>query len=357
MVFRPSLPYARPIGQYRAMKQAPLLPDRHKQQDIFICNVLDSIPKDDMGSMEHPMFSLSTKPDHRVRHYEHNDNTVTIKPGSDGLATIMDKDILIFCTSQLVAALNEGREVSRTVRLTAHNLLVFTNRLTNGRSYERLKAAFDRLATTYITTSLETGGKRIDRGFGIIDSWEIVRETASGRMEAVEVTLSEWLYNSILGREVLTISRDYFRLRQPIERRLYEFARKHCGNQKQWIVGLKTLHKKTGTSGTLREFRRKVKDIAETNHLPDYRLSLDGADNAVFIKRAEDKPKIQTRRGPRLRTDTYLKAKKAAPGLDVYYLEQEWLDWWHESGEPDLRTPDGAFINFCKKRYARQFQS
>lgn len=278
------------------MKQAPLLPDRHKQQDIFLCNVLDSIPKDDMGSMEHPMFSLSTKPDHRVRHYEHNNNTVTIKPGSDGLATIMDKDILIFCTSQLVAALNEGREVSRTVRLTAHNLLVFTNRLTNGRSYERLRAAFDRLTTTYITTSLETGGKRIDRGFGIIDSWEIVRETASGRMEAVEVTLSEWLYNAILGREVLTLSRDYFRLRKPIERRLYELARKHCGNQKKWIVNLKTLHKKTGASCTLRKFRENLNPILANNVLPDYRIDLDDAGNAIFTKRSEDKPKMQARR-------------------------------------------------------------
>jgi len=26
------------------------------------------------------------------------------------------------------------------------------------------------------------------------------------------------------------ISNDYFRLRRPLERRLYEIARKHCGN-------------------------------------------------------------------------------------------------------------------------------
>ena len=336
------------------MQQEPLLPERHPQPDIFICNVLDSIPKDDMGSMEHPMFSLSTKPDRSIRHYEHNGNTVTIKPGADGLATIMDKDILIYCISQLVAALNEDREVSRTVRLTAHSLLVFSNRLTNGRSYERLKAAFDRLATTYITTSIETGCKRIDEGFGLIDKWKIVRETASGRMEAVEVTLSEWLYNAVLGREVLSISRDYFRLRKPIERRLYELARKHCGNQRQWTVGLKILHKKTGTSTSFKDFRQKIKRAVTTDHLPDYRIALDDADNVIFTRRSEDKPKVQTRRGPRLRTDTYLKAKKAAPGLDVYYLEQEWLDWWHESGEPELQRPDGAFINFCKKRYARQ---
>jgi hypothetical protein len=46
--------------------------------------------------MEHPMFSLSKKPDHQVRHYEHNGVHVTIKPGADGMATIWNKDILIF---------------------------------------------------------------------------------------------------------------------------------------------------------------------------------------------------------------------------------------------------------------------
>src|SRR3546814_6285608 len=40
--------------------RTPLLPVRHPNQDLFICDVLDAIPKDDMASMEHPVFSLST---------------------------------------------------------------------------------------------------------------------------------------------------------------------------------------------------------------------------------------------------------------------------------------------------------
>jgi hypothetical protein len=52
-----------------------LLPERHPTYDLFICDVLDAIPKDDMASMEHPIFSLSTKPDMRELHYEHNGNT------------------------------------------------------------------------------------------------------------------------------------------------------------------------------------------------------------------------------------------------------------------------------------------
>jgi hypothetical protein len=42
--------------------------------------------------MEHPLFTLSTKPDTAIRNYEHNGNTVRIAPSAYGLATIHDKE-------------------------------------------------------------------------------------------------------------------------------------------------------------------------------------------------------------------------------------------------------------------------
>jgi hypothetical protein len=66
----------------------PLLPVRHASLEFFDCNIFDALRyfKDDMASMEHPFFSLSTKPDMRKLHYEHNGNTITIKPSADGLS-------------------------------------------------------------------------------------------------------------------------------------------------------------------------------------------------------------------------------------------------------------------------------
>ena len=56
--------------------------------------------------MEHPIFSLATNPDLSLREYEHNGVKVSIVPSGLGLATIHDKDILIYCISQLVAKIN-----------------------------------------------------------------------------------------------------------------------------------------------------------------------------------------------------------------------------------------------------------
>jgi plasmid replication initiation protein len=202
-------------------EKEPLLPDRHRQLDFFVCDILDANPKDDLGSMEHPLFTLSKNPDTRIRLYEHNGNTVKIVPSALGLATIFDKDILIYCVSQISEAMNRGRDVSRTVQLTAYDLLVATNRDTGGRNYKLLEQAFQRLTGTRIFTNVKTAGRRVREGFGLIESYRIVEKSPKdSRMVAVEVVLSEWLYQAICAREVLTLSKDYFRLGKALERRI-----------------------------------------------------------------------------------------------------------------------------------------
>jgi plasmid replication initiation protein len=230
-------------------KNTSLYPVRHPTPDFFVCDIFDAPLKDDMASMEHPIFSLSTKPDTTVRRYEHNDNMIQIAPSVLGLATIHDKDILIYCISQLIAKMNRGEAPNRTVRLKAYDLLVATNRDTGGKDYRLLKHAFERLAGTRITTDIRTNGERVISGFGLLDSWKIViKDPKTERMVEVQATLSEWMYNSILGKEVLTINRDYFLLRKPLERRIYEIARKHCGSSRMFRIDIATLYKKTGSN-------------------------------------------------------------------------------------------------------------
>src|SRR6185312_10999013 len=273
--------------------RTPLLPDRRAIQGYFICDVADAIPKDDMGSMEHPIFSLATKPDLTVREYEHNGVKIKIVPSTLGLATIHDKDILIYCISQLIAKMKSGEAPDRTLHIKARDLLVATNRNIDGRGYEQLVSALERLKGTMITTNLKTGGVENASGFGLIDSWNIMRHTDSGRMAEMRINLSDWVYNAVTKHEVLTIHRDYFRLRKPVERRIYELARKHCGQQDEWAISLDLLRKKAGSSSSEKEFRRLVGEICEEDarhhHIPDYSVTLD--DNMVrFWNRNTMKP-------------------------------------------------------------------
>ena len=216
-----------------------------------------------MGSMEHPIFSLSTKPDLSAQEYDHKGVKITITPSVLGLATIHDKDILIYCISQLVAKLNAGAQLHKTLHLKAYELLVSTNRNTDGRGYEQLEAALDRLSGTRIKTNIRTNQAAIKEGFGLIDSWKVIRNTKSERMSEIQISLSDWVFNAVLGREVLTLHRDYFRLRKPLERRIYELARKHCGQQDEWCISWNCSRKNAASASEDFEFRRLVGTIMQ----------------------------------------------------------------------------------------------
>ena len=312
--------------------------------DFFVCDFFGVSPKHDLASLEHPIFSLSTRPDRRVLTYQHNDVEVSVTPSVKGRATIFDADILIFCISQLMAALNAGRPLARKLTLTAHDLLLATGRETSGDAYRRLREAFDRLAGTRITTNIVTGSEEVTSGFGLIESWEIVRKTRGGRMVSVSVTLSEWLYNAVLHRSVLTLNRDYFSLRKPLERRIYALCRKHCGQQTQWRVSLETLLKKSGSNSPRRVFRAMVRDIIKADGLPDYSLSEAPGDIIEVTRKGQI---VDTPRRIFLKSETIRAAKSLMPGFDIYQLE---ADWQSIAARHAPRDPDAAFLGWLRKR-------
>lgn len=335
-------------------ERSPLLPDRHPQRDLFVCDIVDAAPKGDMSSMEHPVFSLSTKPDMRPRRYERGENWMEISPSRYGLTTVHDRDVLIYCISQCMAALNEGRKVQRRMRFKAHDLLVATNRQTSGRGYELLRDSLRRLKGTEIETNLRQGANEHLSGFGLINGYEIVRETRDGRMLDVEITLSDWVFDAIENNHILTLSRQYFHLRKPLERRLYELARKHCGAQPEWKIGLELLRDKCGSGSSLKEFRRLVGKIIEDDeqhaHMPDYSFAFDNDIVVVRPKRMSSQTALPLA-SLRLDPDTYHEARRCAQGWDIRVLEDEWRSWAIEKGIV-VKDADAHFLSFCRNRGA-----
>ncbi|PRP68460.1 hypothetical protein BUE93_22270 [Chromobacterium amazonense] len=259
------------------------------QPDFFELDVplLEFAFKDDIESMEAPIYSLSTRPDTKVFTWESADGRrkITISPSVDvGRATIFDKDILIYCTSQIMAAMNAGKQPSKRVRFVVSEYLRATHRGQSGDDYQRFNDAMARLRGTSITITDETDKRRRGQGFGLIDSWQVVEKLQAGRrrMVRMECTLSDWLFDAISDRKILTINPEYFDLRKPIERRLYEVARKHCGSQETWRIGLDTLRLKCGVQDQLRNFRSALRKLIAEQGIPDYGLELDDSDMVIF---------------------------------------------------------------------------
>jgi len=276
-----------------------------------------------------------------------------------GLATIYDKDILIYCISQIMHKLKQGEPVSQRVRINSRDLLIFSNRGTSGRDYMALVEALDRLEGTRIRTNIVSGDEEQIDGFGLIDASSIRRKHGlDGRLMWCEVKLSDWVFNAIRTQEVLTLHRDYFRLRKPLERRVYEIARKHCGQQDGWKIGLPLLLKKTGSQSPEKRFRQMIRHLAEHDHLPDYHVEFDSErDMVVFknrgtMKMANATPALPPWSG-RLNGDVHTEARSVAPGWDVYALEQEWRSWLADN-EITPNHPEKHFLKFCASWYAKR---
>lgn len=294
----------RPVGPRSPQGERGLMPVHHPNRDFFLCDMFDYAIKDDGVSMEAPIFSLATKPDKAIWHWESKDGSraVTVTPSVLGRATQFDKDLLIYVVSQMTEALNRDRPdaQSRTVRFRVYDYLVSTNKPTGGKEYDRLEDALERLRGTSIKTNIMTGGQRVKEGFGIVDSWKIIEKSPTDeRMIAVEVGLSKWLFNAVQAHEVLTINTDYFRLRKPLERRLYELARKHCGDQARFVIGVELLQDKCGSKSSLKEFRRVLNELIDADTLPDYRMSLDTKKKQVtFYTRDQKKLALSMTKKP-----------------------------------------------------------
>jgi len=342
-----------------------LMPERHPTPDLFICDVQDAVLKDVGEMMEHPFYSLSKKPERQIRRYQHNGNWLEIQPSAKGLATIYDKDILIYAISQIMAKLNRGEKVSRRVRISSHDLLQFTNRHTSGREYKALEDALDRLAGTRIKTNIRTAEEERISNFGLVDSGTVVRKNndLDGRLLYMEISIADWIFDAIKSQSVLTLHRDYFRLRKPLERRLYELGRKHCGHSDRWVVGVDILHKKSGSKSPLKKFRFLIKEVVENDHLPDYMVEyLKEKDQVLFINRGT-MPAPRDENGQssgravdiihQLDPDIGDKARQLVPGWDLHHVKAAFGAWWVKLGCPEVRSADAFFLKFCRSFFEK----
>jgi plasmid replication initiation protein len=275
-----------------------------EQGDLFLCNRVGLKVKDDLATMDLPVFALSKNKDLEIREYRRGNRTVKVIPSGVGAATIYDKDLLIYATTQIVDAANNGLPVSRAVVIDSGTFLAETKRGDGRASYERIHDMLMRLKGTFMETNIETGGIRQTQAFGFIEDYEILSERSRQvkapaknksrtsvditRVIRFSITLSEWMFNGILNKEILTTDVDYFKLSSGIDRRLYEIARRHCGDQPLWKINIDLLGEKLGTRRSRAKLRDDIRSTIEADCLPEYRIALDtqkNPDHVVFYTR------------------------------------------------------------------------
>jgi plasmid replication initiation protein len=244
--------------------------DERAQLELFRALPGDFAPRDAQDLMAYPFFSLGKS--RRIEPIDYRLGEVSIRvegTREHGLATIWDADVLIWAASQIVEARDAGLRTSRLMAATPYDILRFIGRGTSLHDYQRLRAAFDRLQSTTVATSIRQIGVRRLHRFSWLNEW---RERADGRGRAlgVELILPDWFYAGVLDASlVLTIDRAYFALTGGIERWLYRLVRKHAGQQSNgWRV-------KSGSLARYSDFAVDLRRIARRQALPGHRLRIE----------------------------------------------------------------------------------
>ncbi|MCB1883253.1 MAG: replication initiator protein A [Geminicoccaceae bacterium] len=250
-----------------------------KQVDLFLDSIINAPFKDDRALMEFPFFSLQKTPRMKPLVYDDGKVKIEVRPGDRGIATIWDKDVLIYLASIINDRLERGLPVERTIRFNAYNLLKVTGRGNGKRAYELILDAMFRLRSTTILTTIASGDTKERRGFGWIETFRVLeKRSAAGKqvMAACEITLNDWMFRAIVkDRRVLTIASSYFDLSMGLKRRLYELARKHCGYQDRWIITLPKLIEKCGSVLEPRFFKPQLRKVIEDDDLPEYHITMN----------------------------------------------------------------------------------
>lgn len=227
--------------------------------------------------MAFPFFALSKNAWMKPLAYATPTVSIEVRPSARGVATIYDKEIVLYIASLMALKMDAGKQVSQDFIFTAHDLFSVTGSNHSARSYGRLADALERLQGTQIKTNIEAGGEGEDGFFSWLSEARL-QYARSGkgekRLKAVKVRLCDWLFRAILrDRQVLDYASTYFQL-GPIERRIYEVARSTCVDDEPLEMDLQTLKLQIGFQNPLSNFRIAMRQITAANTIPDYDIKL-----------------------------------------------------------------------------------
>jgi len=276
----------------------------HQQLDIFVASAADVANKQHRELMARNWFSLSKQKRTEVILHKFDGNYVRVT-GSEthGMATIFDNDILLFIFAQYMRSVNDGQTgLKRKFSFNGYEFFKFIGKQKfSGKGYDDLWAAINRLHTTFVETNITLGDGNVKSSFNWLSA--IKRNTRGTDNAGFEVTIADWLYESIVEKKwVLTLDEGYFGLTGGLQRWLYLYARKSAGHQKGgWAESIDSLYKKSGVLSSQAVFKHMLKRLIG-KPLVVYEISLvtneNGQDGIHFIRNENlIKKSLRNRRG------------------------------------------------------------
>lgn len=239
--------------------------------------------RDEREIMSNPFWALTRTPPHDPyeKSWVDDDGSmlhIRVSPNEYGRPTVYDRRILQYIFTLLTDRMNRGEPVGRTVQFSVHDYIISIGKKPGGTEYRLFHQALQRLKGATVYTNLSAGAKRIDGGFGWLDSFLIHRTvTAKGKevMTSVEVTLCNWAYNAVVvERRFLRLDREYFQLTSGLDMMVYTIISRHIGNKSSWHISLEKLYLKTGSTASMKSFVYDIRKMIERDPFSAWSLHL-----------------------------------------------------------------------------------
>lgn len=264
---------------------------KQKVNEITPCST-NSI-RDVIDLMEFPFVALSKNRTNPIV-YESSDKTQKVViSGHRGhfIASIYDWDIILVVAGKIQEIINEGSNIPpRKITIPRHELLRTLHKYDGKKQQKDLEKSLDRLKLTGISTTVNNKDYRHRAGFGFIDRWGYIERKNNREMRNIHITLSDWLYELCCFQGGLLKSDvSYFDITSGLKKFLYRTARKHAGTNKDgWKFTVENLYTKSGSEGSFKLFKSKLKKAVVENDIPEYSMEwIDDKKPFIIFKKSK----------------------------------------------------------------------
>lgn len=226
----------------------------------------------------------------RTIRFEHQGRFIEIKPGATGLPTVRDLDVLLYCSSWLShesfmmkAKTGKVGNASNTVTIIPEDFYEFSKRGLSSKRQDGFIQALERFSSTVLSTNISTEGNQVTKASPFIESCEL--ERMNGILKKVHITFPVNMIMRIVAHTGVRVELhpDFFTMK-PLQRALYLLLKQNCGTECPWIVSIEDLHRLTGSTAKLPQFKQKFREAIAAK-IPEFQLSANDDVAQIYCTR------------------------------------------------------------------------
>lgn len=179
-----------------------------------------------------------------------------------GSLNFYDKKTLIYILSKLAAFKREDGFIPERFYFSVHDYCkVVGMGQVGGKNRKLLRASLDRLKYTGFVLSQSERYDDITQNSTHLSFLEtITNQSIESNTKYFIVDIPKWLRDDLEKNSLLTLNPNYFQMTNPFQSRLYEIARKYCGDKKSQKLYFPTVQMLLGTEDkNIRKLKYKLR--------------------------------------------------------------------------------------------------